>query len=823
MSNRFTEKAENVIEKTYFYASELGHTYIGSEHLLLALLSERDSAAAKILESRGALFSEAEATVRAISGIGDRTEVSAESMTPSMKKILEASAYVSSRTRRRYIGTEHLLYALLSERGAVGVKILDALDLGTDALISDTEAFLSESGQFGHTDISESIGGGIYRQRTDQKNKDRIEGAPTLSQFGRDLCAEARSSGLDPIIGRDAETERVIAILSRRMKNNPCLIGEPGVGKTAVVEGLAERIVSGDVPEGLSGKLIVSLDVSAMIAGAKYRGEFEERLKNVISEARKNPDIILFIDELHTIIGAGAAEGAVDAANIMKPSLARGELRVIGATTLEEYRRHIERDPALERRFQSVSVGEPSENEAIQILHGLRSIYEAHHRLIITDSAIEAAVRLSVRYINDRFLPDKALDLIDEAASNLKIATAAPTEEIKRLENDLRQTSDRKEAAIRSQDFEAAARIRDEERKVRKELVSAKQKRDSEAALSPPKLTEHGIAEVIRSWTGIPISRLTETESERLKKLGDELSQRIIGQKEAVDTVTRAIRRGRTGLSDPRRPIGSFIFLGPTGVGKTELSLALAEIFFGSESSLIRIDMSEYMEAHSTSKLIGSPPGYVGYGDGGQLTEKVRRHPYSVILFDELEKAHPDVTNILLQILDDGALTDGSGRRVDFSSTVIIMTSNIGSEAFRRSSGLGFAERDTSGVREQIKKNALDALRRTFKPEFLGRVDETVVFDSLSKEDIMLIAEKLLKDIAVRAEKIGISLSFESDVTSAVAESGFNPEYGARPIARAAVRLIEDPLSAAISDGRFVFGDRVEAKAEDGIIQFHKI
>ncbi len=822
MPNRFTEKAERVIEKTYSYASELGHTAVGSEHLLLALLSERDSAGAKLLESRGAVLAEAEATVRAVSGTGDRTEVSAESMTPRMKKILETSAYISSRSRRRQIGTEHLLYALLSERGCVGVKILDALDLGAEALLSDTEAFLSESGAFGSIEVPDGLGNQSYRPKSEQRKKDQIDGAPTISAFGRDLTAEARASRLDPIIGRDRETERVIAILSRRTKNNPCLIGEPGVGKTAVVEGLAERIASGNVPEGLLGKQIVSLDLSAMIAGAKYRGEFEERLKNVLSETKKNPDIILFIDELHTIIGAGAAEGAVDAANILKPALARGEIRIIGATTIEEYRRHIERDAALERRFQSVTVAEPSADEATRILCGLRGIYEAHHGIKITDRAIDAAVRLSVRYISDRYLPDKALDLIDEAAANLKIASSAPTEEIRALEEALVQAKQTKEDAVRTQDFERASHLRDEERRARSALASAKERRSSELSLSPPTLTETDIADVLTSWTGIPVSRLTEIESERLMTLERELSRRVIGQDNAIRTVARAIRRGRTGLSSPSRPVGSFIFLGPTGVGKTELSRALAEVLFGSTSALIRIDMSEYMESHSTSKLVGSPPGYVGYGDGGQLTEKVRRHPYSLILFDELEKAHPDVTNILLQVLDDGALTDGTGRRVDFSNTVIIMTSNVGAEAFSRQSKLGFADSDAGSERERVRRAAEDALKRTFKPEFLGRIDETVIFGRLTRDDVMKITSLTLERIASRARELGISLSFSDHAIELIAESGYDPDYGARPIARAAVRLVEDPFSDAILSGELSPGDSVTADAKDGAIIFEK-
>ena len=822
MTNRFTEKAESVIAGAREYASEMGHTYIGSEHLLLALIAERDCAASRLLESRGVTASETKNMILNVSGTGDRTNVGAENMTPRMKKILEASAYISSGCRHRYIGTEHLLYALLSERGCVGVKILDALGLGTDAILADTESFLSDSGftsDMPHGDPA----GHVYRPKDKSAAKNEIDGAPTVSQYGRDLCAMARDGKLDPIIGRDGETERLIAILSRRTKNNPCLIGEPGVGKTAVVEGLAERIVKGNVPETLAGKLIVTLDIPSMIAGAKYRGEFEERLKNVMSETAKNPDIILFIDEIHTIIGAGSAEGAVDAANILKPALARGEIRVIGATTADEYRRHIERDAALERRFQSVNVKEPLPEEAVSILKGLRDRYEAHHRLRISDGAIDAAVRLSVRYINDRFLPDKAIDLIDEAASNLKLASLAPTEEIRRLEEALKEASSEKEEAVRAQDFERAARYRDSEKKARAALADARASRESETASRTLTLTENEIADVITAWTGIPVSRLAGDESRRLLMLAELLKERVIGQDSAADAVARAVRRGRTGLKDPKRPVGSFIFLGPTGVGKTELSRALAEIVFGTEGALIRVDMSEYMESHSTSKLIGSPPGYVGYDDGGQLTERVRRQPYSVVLFDEAEKAHPDVMNLLLQILDDGTLTDSRGRRVDFSNTVIILTSNVGADSITRTSTLGFTS-DTSkeGEKLRIRSSVNDSLKRTFKPEFLNRIDEIIVFDRLERESIMKISRIMLENIAERAAAIGITLSFGDDVTELIADEGFDPVYGARPIRRAAVRLFEDAFSEALLEGRFGEGDTVCAFAENGKIMFEK-
>lgn len=825
MTNRFTEKAASVIEGALAYASEMGHTYIGSEHLLLALIAQRDSAASKLLESRGASLSEAKNVVKSISGIGDKTNVGAESMTPRIKKILETSAYVSVRCRHRYIGTEHLLYALLSERECVGVKVLEALGLGIEAILADTESFLSDSGTVDIADAARGTDGAshIYRPRGKGEDKSAIDGAPTVSQYGRDLCALARAGKLDPIIGRDTETERLIAILSRRTKNNPCLIGEPGVGKTAVVEGLAERIVSGNVPETLDSKMIVTLDIPSMIAGAKYRGEFEERLKNVMSEVTRNPDIILFIDEIHTIIGAGAAEGAVDAANILKPALARGEIRMIGATTIDEYRRHIEHDAALERRFQSVNVGEPSPEEAVLILKGLRDRYEAHHKLRISDSAIDAAVRLAVRYVNDRYLPDKAIDLIDEAAANLKIASKTPSDEIRRLEHELKRASAEKEEAIRSQDFERAAHCRDSEKKTYAALSEARNEHEAKAASEQLTLTEHEIASVLTSWTGIPVSRLAEEESLRLLKLAELLGERVIGQDEAVEAVAKAIRRGRTGLKDPRRPVGSFIFLGPTGVGKTELSRALADIIFGSEGALIRIDMSEYMESHSTSKLIGSPPGYVGYNDGGQLTERVRRRPYSVVLFDEIEKAHPDVMNILLQILDDGTLTDSTGRHVDFSNTVIVMTSNVGADAIVRGKALGFTvtdekEEDKARIRTAVR----DSLKRAFKPEFLNRADEIIVFDRLSHESVLSIANLMLAEISKRADAIGISLSFDRDVTELIAEEGFDPDYGARPIRRAAVHLVEDMFSEALLEGKVASGDSVTASVANGKVIFNK-
>ncbi len=836
MISRFTQKAQNAMNRALYAAREMGHTYIGSEHILIGLLSEPESAGARLLEGRGASLNEVKELVRSISGTGDKSSVTPADMTPRTKNIIENSAYISVKYNQGYIGTEHILYALLNERDCVAVKILETSGVSVDDLRTDTENFLSENsgdadrtgagggdvrmssqGRFANGDISGGMSGFARRD----SRRSRIKNAPTLSNYGRDLCALAREGKLDPIIGRETEMERVIQILSRRTKNNPCLIGEPGVGKTAVVEGLAQRIVDGTVPETLKDKIIVTLDISSMIAGAKYRGEFEERLKNVMTEVIRNPDIILFIDEIHTIIGAGAAEGAVDAANILKPALARGEIQVIGATTIEEYRRHIEHDAALERRFQSVMVGEPTPEDTIKILHGLRDKYEAHHKLKISDEAIEAAVKLSVRYINDRYLPDKAIDLIDEAASRMRISRITPTGKIRELEAKIREAEREKEEAVREQNFERAAACRDKEKKLRAEYEAEKEKWQSEREGVDLVVGENEIAEIVTAWTGIPVTRLAEEESKRLLHLEDILKSRIIGQDEAVTAVARAIRRGRMGLKDPKRPIGSFIFLGPTGVGKTELSKVLADVMFGSENAMIRVDMSEYMESFSTSKLIGSPPGYVGYDEGGQLTEKIRRHPYSVVLFDEIEKAHPDVFNILLQILDDGILTDAQGRRVDFKNTIIIMTSNVGASSIVEPKQLGFAPAGgPSSDYDRIRSTVMDSLKRTFRPEFLNRVDEIVVFNKLSDENIRRIAGLMLNDVKKRISSVGINIEFDDSVLDLIAKEGFDPVYGARPLRRAVVRLVEDSVSEAMLSGYIKEGDNVEATVVDGKISY---
>ena len=633
----------------------------------------------------------------------------------------------------------------------------------------------------------------------------------------------ALAGKIDPIIGRDSETERVIQILSRRTKNNPCLIGEPGVGKTAVVEGLAQRIASGNVPENLLQKSIVTLDVAAMIAGAKYRGEFEERFKNVMEEVRKNPSIILFIDEIHTLIGAGAAEGAVDAANIIKPALARGEMQVIGATTITEYRKHIEKDAALERRFQAVMVGEPSKEDALQILKGLREKYEGHHQLKITDEALEAAVNLSVRYITDRFLPDKAIDLIDEAASRIRIGAHTSPPDMKEKENDIKRLAKEKEDAIASQDFERAAKLRDEETAAKKEYESKKSEWEQTRSNSALQVSASDIADVVTQWTGIPVNKLMEEESEKLLHLDDTLKERVIGQNEAVEAVSRAIRRGRMGLKDPRRPVGSFIFMGPTGIGKTELAKALAEVMFGSTNAMIRLDMSEYMEKHSVSKLIGSPPGYVGFEEGGQLTEKIRRKPYSVVLFDEIEKAHPDVFHILLQVLEDGILTDSQGRHVDFRNTVIILTSNVGASELSPSKTLGFTTDSPANEKdEEKKKRMMNALKGTFRPEFLNRIDDIIVFNSLAKEHIEQIAALMLKEVEKRINDIGIQIEFSPSVITLLANKGFDATYGARPLRRAVVRMIEDAFSSEMLEGKIAVGDSIRADVKDESIVFEK-
>ncbi len=811
MSSRLTRKAQNALNGAMKYAGDMGHTYIGSEHILMGLAADPENISSKILASHKVSFNEIKKSVIEVSGLGISGMVSSADMTPRAKRIIEVASSESMKYAHKYIGTEHILYALLCEKDGVGVKVLESLNASVNELKNEVCDFLE----------SISDRGGIPDKKHDAS---RIPGCPCISEYGRDLTAMARNGRIDPIIGREKETERVIQILSRRTKNNPCLIGEPGVGKTAVVEGLAQRISAEEVPRMLRGKIIITLDISSMIAGAKYRGEFEDRLKKVMREAAENPDIILFIDELHTIIGAGAAEGAVDAANIIKPALARGEMQMIGATTISEYRRYIEKDAALERRFQSVTVEEPNSEDAIKILYGLREKYENHHRLIISDEAIEAAVKLSVRYITDRYLPDKAIDLIDEAASRIKIGAYTAPPKIKELELKLKRITDEKENAIVSQNFEKAARLRDEQQKAQSKYNNARlawEKRMSSNKLS---VTAEDIAVTVTQWTGIPVNKLMERESDKLIHLEDKLKQSVIGQDGAADAVASAIRRGRMGVSDPRRPIGSFIFIGSTGVGKTELTKALAFELFGSRDAVIRIDMSEYMEKHSVSKLIGSPPGYVGYDEGGILTERIRRKPYSVVLFDEIEKADPEIFNIMLQILDEGKLTDSHGREADFKNSVIIMTSNIGATYLGDNKQIGFyAESSNERERLRAEEKIKDSLKKTFRPEFLNRVDDVIMFNKLGREHTERIVDIMMNEFKKRCADIGVYIDIDSSAISFIAKTGYDEENGARPLKRAIIRLVEDKMAEAMLKGEFSAGDSVRIFADNDRICLSRI
>ena len=817
MSTRFTPRAQQVLSYALQSAHELGHTYIGSEHLLLGLLREENGVAAHYLRQRGASAEAVRHAIVQMTGVGTPSRVSAADMTPRTKKIIESSLAEAQQNGQEMIGTEHLLLSLLGERDCVAVRILEEAGIAVGELRQDLMTFLGSSvSPEGRPEKSSPTGS------APSSVKSALENAPSLKSFGRDLTALAKSGQIDPIIGRDRETERVIQILSRRTKNNPCLIGEPGVGKTAVVEGLAQRIASGNVPETLREKSIVTLDLASMIAGAKYRGEFEERFKNVMTEVRKNPNIILFIDEIHTIIGAGAAEGAVDAANIIKPALARGEMQVIGATTISEYRKHIEKDAALERRFQSVTVGEPTKEETVLILRGLREKYEAHHKLKIADDAIEAAVNLSTRYIADRFLPDKAIDLIDEAASRLRISAHTSPPDLRELESRIKSISIEKEEAIKQQQFERAAQLRDEEQQIKQEYDSKKSAWEASNGSSELTVHEGDIADIVTQWTGIPVNRLLEEESEKLLQLDTLLRGRVIGQEEAITAVAKAIRRGRMGLKDPKRPVGSFIFMGPTGIGKTELAKALAEVMFGNVNAMIRLDMSEYMEKHSVSKLIGSPPGYVGFEEGGQLTEQIRRRPYSVVLFDEIEKAHPDVFNILLQVLEDGVLTDSQGRHVDFRNTVLILTSNVGASALAPAKTLGFTASADANDDAAQRERMMQALKSTFRPEFLNRIDDIIVFHPLKTEDIEKIATLMLKDVSARIEALGIQIKFQPSVTALLAKEGFDPTYGARPLRRAVVRIVEDAFSTEMLEGHIKAGDQIVADVKNCAVVFQK-
>ncbi len=822
MNNRFTENAQNVLNKAPMIAGEMGHTYIGSEHILMGLLAVEDCIGAKLLEKYGATRGKVKDIVASTVGVGEKIQNGKFEVTPRTKRILENSGAEARSCGQSFIGTEHLLMALLREGDSEAVKILMNIGVNVGDLYKSALNSGSLGSDYGGEDNTEK--GYTSGTSTHPKAKNNVKSdTPNLNQYGTDLTERAKDGKLDPVIGREEEMQRVVQILSRRTKNNPCLIGEPGVGKTAVAEGLALKIAEGDVPETLKNKRVVSLDLSGMLAGAKYRGEFEERIKNVCAEIKKAKDVVLFIDEIHTLVGAGAAEGAIDAANILKPALSRGEIQVVGATTLEEYRKYIEKDAALERRFQSVTVGEPSKEEAILILSGLRDKYEAHHKIKITDEAIEASVNLSSRYISDRFLPDKAIDLIDEACSRKRIITKTMPKEISDLEAAAKKLCAEKEEAVRAQDFEKAAEIRNAEREKRKEFEVKSKEWQESVGFGSSEINENDIAEIVTLWTGIPVKKLEDEESEKLLRLDEILKSRVIGQDEAVSVVSRAIRRGRTGLKDPKRPQGSFIFAGPTGVGKTELSKALAQSLFGDENAIIRIDMSEYMEKHSVSKLIGSPPGYVGFDEAGQLTEKIRRHPYSVVLFDEIEKAHPDVFNILLQVLDDGILTDSHGRRVDFKNCVIIMTTNAGSSDVVESKPLGFNSFvDNSSEYEKSEKAVNSSLKNLFRPEFLNRIDEIVVFHKLSDENIKQIASLMLGEIAGRINNMGITISFSDEVVEYLAKEGFDPVYGARPLRRAIQRKLEDSFSIQLLEGNIKGGDKVKATLVDGSIVYKK-
>ena len=804
MKSKFTQMAQNTLGNALAFARDLGHTYIGSEHLLLGLLSVGDSSASRFLYERGIDADRLREVICRIAGTSLPTSLMPSDMTPKTKKIIESSALISKKYGQSYIGTEHMLLAILEERDCVAVKMLESLGIRTADIRQDIASFLESLAE-----ISPAL-----RKNDDGDVNGVLRKLPTLAKYGRDLTESAEEGRIDPVIGRDSESERVIQILCRRTKNNPCLVGEPGVGKTAVVEGLAQRIADGNIPDLLSGKRIVTLDIPAMIAGAKYRGEFEERLKAVMEEVRGSDEIILFIDEIHTIVGAGAAEGAVDAANILKPALARGEIQLIGATTLSEYRKHIEKDAALERRFQPISVGEPSEEDAINILRGLRDKYEAHHGIRITDSAIVAAVRLSARYISDRFLPDKAIDLIDEAASGKRIASHAIPADLREIESEINRVVHDKEEAIGNQQFERAAALRDEERILRakySEFEASLEKSTTDS--KNEELTDKDIAQTLTEWTGIPVSDLTASESEKLSGLYSRLCEQVIGQERACEAVSSAIIRGRTGLDRESGPIGSFIFLGQSGVGKTELCRALARIMFGSQKALIRFDMSEYMEKHSVSRLIGSPPGYVGYGEGGQLSEQVRRRPYSLILFDEIEKAHPDIFNILLQILEDGVLTDSQGRQIDFKNTVIIMTSNLGSQ-YTRSSALGFSADDKSS-QQSSEDRVMRALREAFRPEFIDRIDECVYFSPLSVESLRAICKRQLGELSGRLAVQGIYLEYSESAVDLICKAE-DAKGGARHIRRRISRLCERPISEKILSGEITATSRVTLSTTDG-------
>ena len=808
--NHFTEQAWNAIALSTQAASELGHNYVGTEHLLVGLLLEEEGVAARVLDANGVKADKVKELISQLIFPNQNVGTIGETVyTPVAVRVLNQSYREAVRFKAPLIGTEHLLIAMIRESDCAAVRLLNTMDVSLQKLYVDLRSAMGEDGADAREELQSSRAG-----------KDSSASTPTLNSFSRDLTKLAREGKLDPVIGRESEIQRVVQILSRRTKNNPCLIGEPGVGKTAVVEGLAQMIAGGNVPETIADRRVMTLDLSGMVAGSKYRGEFEERIKKVISEVTEDGNVLLFLDEIHTIIGAGGAEGAIDASNILKPSLARGEIQLIGATTREEYRKYIEKDAALERRFQPVVVEEPTEEQSIAILKGLRPKYEEHHKVTITDEALVAAVRLSSRYINDRFLPDKAIDLIDEAASKIRLTTYVEPAEIKSLTEDIEKLEIQKEQAIKNEAYEKAGDIKKRQQKKREKIEKIREKWQKEKTSRKLTVGEGEIADVVSGWTKIPVRKLAEEESERLRKLESILHERVVGQEEAVTAVAKAIRRGRVGLKDPKRPIGSFLFLGPTGVGKTELCKALAEAMFGTENALIRVDMSEYMEKHSVSKMIGSPPGYVGYEEGGQLSEKVRRNPYSVILFDEIEKAHPDVFNILLQVLDDGHITDAQGRKIDFKNTVLIMTSNAGAENIISPKRLGFASNDDAKERYRfMKERVMEEVKRMFKPEFLNRIDEIIVFHQLSQDHMKEIVDIMLKGICRRTlAQMNLKLTVDDSAKAFLVEKGYDEKYGARPLRRAIQNLLEDGLAEAVLDGKVKAGDEVTVtKGDDGL------
>jgi len=795
MFGRFTERAQQVLVLAQEEAKRLNHNFIGTEHLLLGLVREGSGIAARALQSMAVDLNRVRQEVERITPKGEKVIQQGVSYTPRAKRVVELAIEESQNLGHNYVGTEHLMLGLVREGEGIAAQVLS--NLGIDLKRARKE-------------VIQLLGGEEGSGKAPETEKAGGPQTPTVDSFGRDLTRLAKDGKLDPVVGREKEIERVVQILSRRTKSNPCLIGEPGVGKTAIAEGLAYHIIEGKVPEILREKRVVTIELAAVVAGTKYRGEFEERLRKLMNELRQAGNVLVFIDELHTLIGAGAAEGAIDASNILKPALARGELQCIGATTMDEYRKHIEKDPALERRFQPIIVGEPSCEESVEILKGLRDRYEAHHKVKITDEALEAAVRLGDRYISDRYLPDKAIDLIDEAASRVRIRNYTAPPDLKETEDKLHNLRTEKEASVRNQEFEKAAKLRDDEHKLKEELDEQKKEWEKQVGASDMSLvSEEDVAYIVSSWTGVPVKRLAEEESARLMKLEETLHKRVIGQDEAVHSVARAVRRARAGLKDPKRPIGSFIFLGPTGVGKTELGRTLAEALFGDENSIIRLDMSEYMEKHATARLIGAPPGYIGYEEGGQLTEKVRRNPYSVILLDEIEKAHPDVFNILLQILEDGRLTDGKGRTVDFRNTVIIMTSNVGA-TFMKKTAVGFGATSEEDDYEAMKERIMDELKKTFRPEFLNRVDDQIVFHPLNEEHIRQIVDLMLNELNRRIEEYSLQVEVSDDVKGMLLKEGFDPSFGARPLRRVIQRRLEDGISEELLQGKIAPGDTVE-------------